>query len=194
MTPEEFARDSWQTASATTALPPLEELRARADKFRRQIARRNWIEYAAGLFVIIAFGVMTFVMPVPAMRIGSAMVVGGTCVLLWQLHKRGTPLTPPTHGGQLSVMEYRRCDLAKQRDALDSIFTWYLLPLIPGMLVLIAAPFLSTSFDEWQMPPADFWLAVAFIVAVFGGVYALNKWAARKLQQEIDEIDALLAE
>ena len=36
MTPEEFARDSWQSENAGTPLPPISELRERADKFPQQ--------------------------------------------------------------------------------------------------------------------------------------------------------------
>ncbi len=194
MTPEEYARDSWQSGGAAAPLPPLEELRKRADKFRRKIVRRNWIEYAAGLFVIVMFGIGAVGAPLLALRIGCALVVGGTLVVLWQLHKRGSPLTPPTHGGQLSVLDYRRRDLARQRDALNSIFVWYLLPLIPGGLVVLASPILSLPVSEWQLPPLSVLPGFILPVAFFIGVYALNKWAARKLQGEIDEIDALMAE
>ncbi len=194
MTPEEFARDSWQSGEASAPLPPLDELRERAERFRSKIVRRNWTEYAAGLLVIVMFGLGVLFAPLPALRIGSALVVGGTLVIMWQLRSRGSPLAPPTHGGQLSVLDYRRRELARQRDALDSIFTWYLLPLIPGMATIMAAPLLSTSPAEWQMPPFEMWRTIGIIVAVFVGIYALNKWGARKLQQEIDEIDALMAE
>ena len=194
MTPEEYARDSWQTSGAAAPLPPLKDLRARADKFRRKIVRRNWIEYAAGLFVIVAFGIGAIAAPLLALRIGSSLIVGGTFVILWQLHKRGSPLTPPTHGGQMSVLDYRRRELARQRDALDSIFVWYLLPLIPGMLVVLAAPVLSLPMSEWQLPPLSAVPGLAMPVVIFAGIYALNKFTARRLQAQIDEIDALMAE
>ena len=193
MTPEEFARDSWQHSGSAAALPPLDELRDRADRFRRKIVRRNWIEYAAGAFVILAFAAVALFVPLPALRIGAALVIGGTCVVLWQLHRRGSPLTPMEHGGAMSVLDYQRRELVRQRDALDSIFTWYLLPLIPGMLTIMAAPLLSLPVSQWQWPPAEVLQTIGLVAFVFAAIYLLNKRGARQLQVRIDAIDALRA-
>lgn len=193
MTPDEFARGSWQDSGSTAALPPLEELRERADRFRRKIVRRNLIEYAAGAFVVAAFAALALFGPLLALRIGSALVVGGTCVVLWQLHRRGSPLSPMEHGGKLSVLDYQRLELLRQRDAVDSVFVWYLLPLIPGMLVVLASPWLSQPIAQWEWPPAEVLRAMAFPAFFFLFVYLLNKVAARRLQGRIDEIDALRA-
>lgn len=194
MMSDKIARDSWKAADTTTPLPALDELRARANKFRRVIRRRNLVEYAAGILVIVMFGIGALTAPLLALRVGCAMVAGGTCVVMWQLYRRGRPLSPPEHGGRLSVLEFQRRELARQRDALDSIFTWYLLPLIPGMAVIMAAPLLSLPPDAWRMPPADALFVMATVVGVFAAVYLLNKWGARRLQRQIDEIDALMAE
>ena len=193
MTPEDFARGSWQADSTALPLPPIAELRARAGRFRRKIVLRNLIEYVAGLFVLAMFGMGMVTAPLMAMRIGSALVVGGTLVVLWQLHRRASPLTPMEHGGQLSLLEYERRELARQRDALDSVFTWYLLPLIPGMLVILSGPLLSLPLARWGWPPAERMLVTGCVMAVFVGVYVLNKLAARRLQSQIEAIDALRA-
>ncbi len=191
MTPDEFARESWQSRAHVAPLPPLEELRARADRFRRKIERRNWIEYMAGAIVIVAFLAIALLVPLPGLRIGSALMIGGTGVVLWQLHRRASPLSPMEHAGQFSVLDYQRRELVRQRDAIDSVFTWYLLPLIPGMAVVMAAPILSSPWNQWEMPPADALMSMGFVVGVFAVIYALNKWGARKLQRQIDEIDAM---
>ncbi|QZH74414.1 MAG: hypothetical protein JY451_12105 [Erythrobacter sp.] len=191
MTPEEFARESWRAGAPAAPLPSLEELRARADRFRRKIVWRNWIEYIAGAVVIVAFLAMAIFVPLPALRIGAALIIGGTGVVMWQLHRRASPLTPMEHGGQYSLLDYQRRELVRQRDAIDSVFTWYLLPLIPGMAVVMAAPLLSTPLNRWAMPPADALMSMGFVVGVFAAIYALNKWGARQLQRQIDEIDAM---
>ncbi|RJY08876.1 hypothetical protein [Aurantiacibacter aquimixticola] len=193
MTPQEFARHSWQDSAPAPTLPSLDTLRARSDAFRRKIVRRNWIEYAAGIFVIVMFTAMALLIPVTALRVGAAMVVAGTLVLLWQLHRRASPLTSAEHGGALSLLEYERRELIRQRDALDSVFTWYLLPLLPGMLVVMATPWLSMPVAEWQLPPVGVAMRIGAALAVFGAVYLVNKLAARRLQERIAEIDMLRA-
>lgn len=191
MTPEEFARDSWKGEGPDKPLPSIDELRGRADAFRRRIQRRNWIEYAAGALVILVFGAVMLFGPLFWLRVGAAIVIGGTGVVLWQLHQRGSPLTPAEHAGQLSLLEYQRRELIRQRDALDSIFSWYLLPLIPGMLVVMGTPWLETIGEELPMPPLDVIGSLTFPCVVFFLIYVVNKAAARKLQGKIDEIDAL---
>ncbi len=194
MTSEEFARSSWQASSATPPLPEIEDLRASAKAFRRKIARRNLIEYIAGAFVVIAFGALALFGPFAPMRIGSAMVAAGTLVVLWQLHRRGSPLLPHEHGGQQSLLDYHRQELVRQRDAVASVFSWYLLPLIPGMVVVMATPLLMLPMDQWQLPPSDALFVMGCVVAVFVGVYVLNKVAAHRLTREISALDALRSE
>lgn len=191
MTPEEFARGSWQSDSATTSLPSIEELRQRADKFRNNIKRRNMMEYIAGALVIAVFATIAWLVPMQLFRISAALMIGGTCVVLWQLHKRTTPLTPPENGGQLPVLEYRRRELVRQRDALKNIFTWYLLPFIPGAALMLAMPVLDPNWIMGDVTTTDLIIRPLFAIAVLGAVYAINQIAARKMQREIDEIDVL---
>lgn len=194
MTPDEFARDSWHREAATgPALPSVEELRARADKFHRTIANRNLREYLAGGFVVVAFAVMAVLAPFVAMKLGAAMVTLGAAYVMWQLRRRGTPLDPAREGGALSLLEFQRRELVRQRDALDSVFSWYLLPLIPGMVVLMASPMLATPVADWALPSPGMALRLAAPFAVFVGVWLLNKWGAQQLQRQVDEIDALRA-
>lgn len=193
MSPEDHARISWQNEGTAMPLPSIEELHARADRFRRKIRRRNLVEYTGGAIIIAFFAVLMVVLPLPAMRTGLLTAIVGVCVVLWQLHKRGAPLSPPEHGGQVPLLEFQRRELVRQRDALDSVFSWYLLPLVPGMLLVHSAPLI----DGWllgQMDGADSPVSgIALGMLIFGVVYWLNKRGARKLQGRISEIDALRA-
>lgn len=191
MTPEEFARDSWQSENAGTPLPPISELRERADKFRSKIKRRNMIEYLAGVLVIATFGTIAWLVPIESLRIGAALLIGGTCVVLWQLHRRTTPLRPLENGGQLPVLEYGRRELVRQRDALKSIFSWYLLPMVPGTTVLLAMPLLESNWPMGSLSTLDLIIRPLFVIGVLATIFAINQIAAQKLQREIDEIDTL---
>lgn len=191
MTPEDYVRDSWKGDSASKALPQITELRERADKFRSKIVRRNRFEYSAGVLVITVFAVLAWLVPIETLRIAAALLIGGIGVVMWQLHRRTTPLTPPENGGQLTVLEYRRRELVRQRDALKSTVTWYLLPLVPGAAVLLAMPVLEPNWPLGNVSTLDLIIRPFFALAVLGAVYAINQISARKLQHEIDEIDAL---
>lgn len=195
MTPENLARTAWQSApSASAALPSLDEVRGRADRFRRMIARRNGIEYAAGAFVIAAFSVIAALMPLPLMRIASAMIVAGAIIMLVQLRRRGSNLEAGAPAGVLPVLAHQRAALVRQREALDDVFAWYIAPFLPGMLLFFAAHVLA---DPPAIGTEGFYRAVGSFVALVAitvGVWRLNKVAARDLQRQVDEIDALLAD
>jgi hypothetical protein len=191
MTSEKFARDSWRGESASASIPPIAELRERADRFRRKINRRNMLEYVAGGFVIVVIAIVAWLVPVSLLRIGAALLAGGVCIVLLQLNRRGTPLSPAVDGGKLSILEYQRRELVRQRDALSNVAVWYLLPLIPGIAVLMGMPFFDPNWPMGDETMFSMLIRPVFAIVVFVAVYWLNKYAAGKLQDEINEIDAL---
>ena len=194
MTPEEHARDSWQSAPAAGAIPSIEALRARSSRFRRRIARRNAIEYAAGALVIAVFGAYVVFGPGLPLKVASAMLVAATVYVLWQLHRRASALPDEGARGRMPLLEYQRAELVRQRDALDTVFSWYLAPFIPGMLLFFTGPLLMTPIDAWVMPPLRVIGSLAVIAGVFTGIWYLNKVAARHLARKIEDIDRLLAD
>lgn len=202
MTPEEKARQSWQSTGGETTMPTIEKLRAKGDAFERKIRRRNLREYAAGLIVLFCFGWITLFGPLPwtpavippnLIRLGAGLIMVGTVVAMWQLHRRTSPLTSSAVSGLTSVLDHQRRQLVRQRDALSDIFFWYMLPLLPGLVVMMLAP-LALS-PEIGSPG---WFAVLAKVSIvpllFAAVWVLNRVGARKLQKEIDAIDALRSE
>ena len=190
---EQSARKFWKSCGLDAPVPTIDEVRAGSGLFRRKIVRRNLVEYVACVLVVVIFSVYTIVIPQPLSRIGSGLVVLGTLVVAWQLHKRAWPL-PPEVAGEMSVYGHLRAQLARQRDALASIFWWYLFPLVPGLvLMMFGRSFEGISKDGASALP---WvvLGTAFVVVVFYGIWWLNRKGARFLQAKIDEIDALMGE
>ena len=191
MSPEETARHDWQSSGAGAALPPLEELRRRADGFRRVIRRRNAIEYAAGAAVVAIFSAYALLLANPLIRVGAVLVVIGTLYVLVQLHRRASAAPMPERAGEHSLLDHQRRQLARQRDALANVFSWYLLPLIPGLLLVLSAPLLMPQPGPERPPIAMGIASIMLAAGVFAGIWWLNRAAARRLQREIDRLDAL---
>ena len=183
------AKQAWQASVEIAGAPPLEEVRKGANKFYRYVKWRNAIEYAACVFVVIAFGAYVFTLPHPLQKIGSALVVVATFYVAWQLHRRASA-EPPEKAGTMPILAFSRVQLVRQRDALRSIFWWYMLPFLPGLaLVFLGAgqdPALAAKTPVWGR-----WLTLALMAGVFTGMWWLNQVAARRLQRHIDGIDAL---
>jgi len=81
--------------------------------------------------------------------------------------------------------DFHRSQLARQRDLLRSIWTWYLLPFVPGLLFL----FIGRAAAD---PGGASRVALSAIVGVlmFLGIGWLNERAARGLDREIEMLDA----
>ena len=158
----------------------------------RDLESRNLREYVACILVVVAFSRNMLVLPHILQKIGSGWCVAATLYIAWQLYRRGSAVAPPK-SVELPLYTFARAQLVRQRDLLRNIFWWYLLPLIPGItLVLIGNgqdPDLSSHVPIWQR-----WAGLGFLVAAFVGVWRLNQCGARKLQRRIDEIDALTGE
>lgn len=191
MNSDETARESWQASVTEATLPSLAQVRAGADRFYRRLRLRNAVEYVACVIVVVCFGIYAFTLEHILQRAGSAMVVFGTLVAAWQLHRRASAV-PPETAGEMPILDFVRAQMVRQRDALASIFWWYILPFVPGLVVMMIG-------TDLQHPPtgtaqfvgaASAWAIIAGMI--FGGWWLNLHWA-RRLQKHIDEIDALKA-
>jgi hypothetical protein len=184
------AKKAWQSSVAMGGPLPPELLRFTADKFYRRMRLRNNVEYAACVVAVVVFSIYTFTLEHVLQRIGSAMIVLGTFYAAWQLNRRASAVDPAS-AGTMPIMEFVRGQFVRQRDALQSIFWWYLLPFVPG-LALVTAGSMALRIEEGAEGVMRGVIALSVMLVIFVGVGLLNLHWARKLQQHIDRIDALL--
>jgi hypothetical protein len=192
--PGEAIRRAWQASAAEPELPAGEALRGAADLFYRKVRRRNAVEYGAAVLVVLIFSAYALFLPSPSARIGSVLVVVGTLVMVWQLHRRASALPPPDREAARPVLHHQRDQLVRQRDALGSVFTWYLLPFIPGLLVMNFSNVLDQGIGAFATIGIRHWTGTAICAAIFAGIWSLNRRAARKIQKHLDELEALIGE
>jgi hypothetical protein len=191
MTPES-AKYAWQTSVAGADQPALDEVRAGAAKLHRFVRRRNVIEYAACVLAAAVFAIYVLWLPHPLQKLGSALVVLATLFAARQLHVRASAVAPES-AGTMPILAFARTQLERQRDALRSIFWWYLLPFLPGLVLVIvgsASARAGGAVAVAMAKPIE-WIAVAIAGVLFAGIWWLNQRIADKLQRRIDEIDAL---
>ena len=129
------AKRAWQGSVDIAGAPSLEEVHKDADKFYRRIRRRNAIEYVACAVVIVVFTSYIFTLPHILHKIGSVLVIAAALYCPWQLHRRASAVSPEMAGAMPSY-DFLRGQLVRQRDALKSIFWWYVLPFLPGVLLV----------------------------------------------------------
>jgi hypothetical protein len=172
----------------------LVEIRRKAQKLEKRILWRNLREYAASVLVIAAFGYYISVFHSALIRTGCGLVIAGTLFVVFALHKKGAARTIPAELALRTCVDFHRRELERQRDLLRTVWSWYLLPFVPGMIVFqiglleraLAQPNASAHAGAIVASSA---IPVVGGAVVFVGIAKLNHWAAGKLQREIDALD-----
>jgi hypothetical protein len=187
-------RDLWQSQPTEPPRISLEDLRGKMQKFERRIFWRNIREYAGGVFVVAAFGFYEWKLPALLLRLGSGLTIAGALYAMFQLHRRASVRPAPADLGLSTCLEFRRQSLERQRDALRGVWSWYLLPFVPGLAVF----FMGTAVSQWTAHPVGMGhllmghgILVGLVGAVFFAVWKLNQRGADRLQAQIDEVTEL---
>jgi hypothetical protein len=183
---EDQARHLWRGQDAAPLQPlPTQELARQAATLRRRVRRRNRREAIAAVLVAATFLGFAWVFPHWMTKLGALLVVAGAGVTQWQLHRRASARpAPQALAGELLC--FLRNELVRQRDALRSVWLWYIAPSVPGITLFLCGR--SVENGVWR--PAVF----AAVAAVLGGIVLLNHWGARQLQRRIDQLDQLTRE
>jgi hypothetical protein len=202
--PHENSRSSieklWQGQATDSQKIAAQVLRRKMQKFERRIVWRNLREYVAGAIVAIAFAYYTYRFPMLLVRIGCVLVIVGAVYVLYELHRRASAEPAPAEMAMSSCVEFQLRQLERQRDALRAVWSWYLLPFLPGMCVFLLGIFqfaMRTANAAGQpfsttVAVSFFCLVSAGVAVVFFAVWKLNQWAAKKLQMQIDELNTLM--
>ncbi len=186
----------WRDQPLTRVEIPVEELRRRARRFERRIAWRNLREYAAGALVAGVFGSCAWTAPALLVRLGSVLVIAGVLFALATLHVRGASGSAPAELAFSPCLEFHRRQLERQRELLRGVWTWYLLPPVPGLAVFLAG-LLAWTLAQPNAPAHRPLIAGVFLATAAGcalvlaGVARLNRRAARNVQHELDALAAL---
>jgi hypothetical protein len=142
--------------------------------------------------VVLVFGFYFWLFPGWMMKTGSALSVVAALFVAWQLHKRGAAHTLPANSG-IPLLDFHRAELIRQRDLLRSVGRWYLLPFVPGFILLVLGRYFQfhvagrTLSGDHQI----ILMGAGFVALIFGIIWLLNAWVAERLQRRIDRLDSL---
>lgn len=181
----------WKTQN-TEGTVTLANIHDNAAHFERRVRRRNMREYIAAAIAVAVLGLYVWRLPGLLAKAGSALCIAGVLYVVWQLHSRASADASPDDSSAVALVDFHRRMLIRQRDALRTVWRWYLAPLVPGMLVLLTGVYFGAVGATRVMVLSHIltWVLPLFILA-FGGVWWLNAGAARRLQRRIDELDEL---
>lgn len=188
--PPNDIRKLWHEQGEEPFKISLEEIRGKARKYERKIRWRNAVEYVAIAAVVVFFGLSMLRLDNTLMRVGEGLCIVGGLYVAYQLHRRGSARAVPGDMALTSCIDFRRRELERQRDYLQGSWSWYLGPLIPGMVVIMLGGAMANPGHLRH--PRLFIAAYAGVCALaFFWVRQLHRRCARKLQGQIDELDAV---
>ena len=171
----------WQSQQSEHAPLSLAEIHDRSRAFQARIRRRNLVEYAACVFVVLGFAPALFARVNWMIPTASALIIAATLFVAWQLHRRGSSARSPESGAALT--DFHRTQLTRQRDAVRSVAAWYIAPFVPGMLLLLTG--------VWFVPRSNHLavlLTAVLTAVIFTSTWWLNQKAATRLQQQLDAL------
>lgn len=174
----------WQGQPATGGTMTLDELRERARRLARIVSRRNLREYVAAVLTIVLCGYLALKVPLAMMRVGFVLSLPAVLFIVYHLHRFGAARAMPVEMGLTSCLQFHRAELERQRDLLRGVWKWYLLPLMPSMILVCLAPTLARPEQAWRAV----WVFGANIV-VFALIGEANRYAAKRLQARMDALE-----
>ncbi len=185
--PKNNLQEIWQCQPVEGIKMSVEEIRGRATKFERKIWWRNLREYAAGAIATVLLGYFLAGAHGVLDRAAFALLITGMAYALYQLHRHGKSKEMPAAMGRGPSLEFYRNELERQRDLVSNVWTWYLGPFIPGMLMSMIAS-ASHNTHMRHLAVIAFWYALMAAFFIFVG--RLNARAARCLQRMLDDLGA----
>jgi hypothetical protein len=183
-------RSIW--AADDAHLPPLSPtaLRTRADEFHRRVRRRNQREYIAAVPLVPLFAWIGWASGDTLMRIACIVLIAGIALVVWNLSRRGAQPMPEAEALAVPALAFHRAQLVRQRDALRTVWRWYLAPFVPGVALFLAAIYqIMHAHRSAAATLVGVGLPAAVVIAVFVGIHFLNRAGARRLDREIAALD-----
>ena len=178
----------WQAQGSASAPLTLEELRRKGDRFHSQIARRNLREYVVGALLVPYFARCAWITPLPLMRVGNGLMIAGLLYMAYQLHRRAAAADVPAEMAWKTCVAFHRAELERQRDALSSVWKWYLGPMVPGMAAIVVAGCMAT-FPRSTVAGMITLVSAGAVAAGLWWMARVNRKAAAKIQTQIDALE-----
>jgi hypothetical protein len=179
----------WQAQTKELDTVTLAHIHAKAVTFEKQVHLRTACGYLSFGVAIVVASATAVIVPHQTllMRAGYLGMILGLVFAGWQLFQRTTPRSLPLLGE--SLMDAYRRQLIRQRDAARTEFWWAILPLVPGLALMLAG--------LWVKGPAPggaerFYVSMAAFPAVLAAGFAFAAYLIRRnvqrLQRMIDEL------
>lgn len=168
----------------------LAEIHAIASRFQSRIRFRNLTEYVAAGLVVLTFGAVAILLPAPVAQAGAALIALGALYVCWKLNQLGRAASSAEMDQAASLIAFHRAELMRQREALSTVWRWYLAPFAPGVVLFLAGvAFAPEMGAPLSASVVTFVTGLAFVGATFWAVGWINAQAVKRLDAELARLD-----
>jgi Flp pilus assembly protein TadB len=171
---------AWQQQEGEPMRLSVEDLERQAHSFARSIRWRNASEYAAAAVVVVFFSLQAVWATTPLQRWGSCLIVLAAMFVSGYLRRRGSVPELDSSMETRTLLASHRRELERQRDLLRSVGRWYLLPFMPGFVMIV----IGRAAERPVAAVAGAVVGAAVLIVVWW----LNRAAARGLQRDIEAL------
>jgi membrane protein implicated in regulation of membrane protease activity len=183
---EEDIKAHWQQRDEEPPQMRIAQLRINSDAFQKRARRGDLIEYVACAAVIVGFGFYVWAFPSVPMKFASVTMIVVTLFVAYQLRRHAAARALSPDSTAASLLEFHRRELVRRRNLLRDSWWLFVAPLMVGMLVFLAC--LAPDRPEARLPVFIF---SGVVIAMGVAISLYNRWQARRLQRQIDELDSL---
>lgn len=163
------------------------DMQSSMDRLHRSIKYRDLREYIAIAFIIPAFSITAFFIPFPISKIASVLIIGWALYVGIKLRNAKRHKPSAFTETYLDYLRKTREYLLIQKQLLDSVVYWYILPAATLMMLFVLG--FGVTMDRLKQI-----LKWVFInIGLAAVTYYLNKRAVQKeLVPRLTKIDELI--
>lgn len=181
----------WQTLPSEKTVFNHKQMQARAEKFQAKHRRRDIMEYL-GFAALLALIVLD-----PKLRedwktwVASALAVLGCIIMLWNYNRLAKSKSLPSSHSSETTLDYMRRELTRQRDAAATAWRWYILPVVPFFIFVMAYRWAEegSTIMEFTNIRLKLVLFFLFTIAFLTACIFWKRLCAARYQRQLDELD-----
>lgn len=183
--PGDAMKAVWRSQPVEVPTMSMSYVQHRNNELQRALRIRNFLEQGTSVLALLGCGFVIIVAPYVWVKAAVGLLGIGILCALVQWRRRAAPhRTGCLDTIEAGIVFYRR-QLERKRDMHRTLWRWYLLPMVPGCIAILAWNFFGDPATKGTATP---WLVAALFLAwmLFAVLYERAK--AAQCQREIDAL------
>lgn len=178
----------WRSQPTEVPTMPAAYVRHRVTELDKAFRIRNVLEQGACVLALVWCAVVVATAPDVWMQIGVSLLLLGVAYSLFQWRRRVAAQRPQASESASNGIAFYRRELERKRDIHRTLWRWYLLPMMPGAVVVLAWNIFGNP-DMRDTP--THWIALT-VTAIWIAIFLFYERAkAAECQREIDALASM---